>query len=161
MRVWFDTEFIDDGRTIDLISIGLVAEDGREYYAENEDADHSRACPWVRANVLPHLTGPLRSRRQIAADLTEFCGRDPEFWAWFASYDWVVLAQIYGRMMDLPEQWPMYCLDVRQLMHSLGDPRIIDPKKTHHALDDARWTRDVWRQLQGTTDARAYPSRRA
>jgi hypothetical protein len=30
MRYWLDTEFIEDGKTIDLISIGIVAEDGRE-----------------------------------------------------------------------------------------------------------------------------------
>jgi len=28
MKIWFDTEFYEDGRTIDLISIGLVREDG-------------------------------------------------------------------------------------------------------------------------------------
>jgi hypothetical protein len=31
MRFWFDTEFIEDGKTIDLMSIGVVAEDGRKY----------------------------------------------------------------------------------------------------------------------------------
>jgi hypothetical protein len=41
-RYAFDTEFIEDGRTIDLISIGIVCEDGREYYAVNSDA------PWDR-----------------------------------------------------------------------------------------------------------------
>lgn len=29
----YDTEFLDDVRTIDLISISIVYEDGREYYA--------------------------------------------------------------------------------------------------------------------------------
>jgi hypothetical protein len=29
MKYYYDTEFIEDGRTIDLISIGIVAEDGR------------------------------------------------------------------------------------------------------------------------------------
>ena len=33
MRYFYDTEFIDNGRTIELISIGVAAEDGREYYA--------------------------------------------------------------------------------------------------------------------------------
>lgn len=33
MRYFYDTEFIEDGHTIDLISIGVVAEDGRSYYA--------------------------------------------------------------------------------------------------------------------------------
>ncbi len=30
MRYFLDTEFYEDGKTIDLISIGIVAEDGRE-----------------------------------------------------------------------------------------------------------------------------------
>lgn len=33
MKYFLDTEFHEDGKTIDLISIGIVAEDGREYYA--------------------------------------------------------------------------------------------------------------------------------
>jgi uncharacterized protein YjfI (DUF2170 family) len=33
VKYFYDTEFIDNGRIIDLISIGVVAEDGREYYA--------------------------------------------------------------------------------------------------------------------------------
>lgn len=152
-RFFFDTEFIDDGKTIDLISIGFVAEDGREYYAESQDCDLSRAGPWVKVNVLPHLVGPKLTRGQIAADLINFAGRDPEFWAWFASYDWVALCQLFGPMVDLPANWPMYCLDVRQLMHAAGDPEIIKPPKTHNALHDARWTRDVWRQLQGQSHA--------
>lgn len=35
MRYFFDTEFYEDGKTIDLVSIGIVAEDGRELYAVN------------------------------------------------------------------------------------------------------------------------------
>jgi hypothetical protein len=52
MRYWLDTEFIEDGKTIDLISIGIVAEDGREYYAASTDCDLSKAGDWVRENVL-------------------------------------------------------------------------------------------------------------
>ena len=33
MRYFYDTEFIDDGRTVELISIGVAAEDGRECYS--------------------------------------------------------------------------------------------------------------------------------
>lgn len=46
MRYWYDTEFLEDGRTIDLISIGIVAEDGREYYAVNDVALDER--PWYQ-----------------------------------------------------------------------------------------------------------------
>ncbi len=39
MRYWYDTEFIEDGKTIDLISIGIVAEDGRELYLQSVEFD--------------------------------------------------------------------------------------------------------------------------
>ena len=29
MKIFFDTEFIEDGKTIELLSIGLVREDGK------------------------------------------------------------------------------------------------------------------------------------
>jgi hypothetical protein len=146
MRFWFDTEFIEDGKTIELLSIGIVAEDGREYYAEPEEAvrHFSRADPWVQDNVLVHLTGDRKPRAQIAAEIVEFCGARPEFWAYYADYDWVALCQLHGRMIDLPKGWPMFCRDVKQFCVDLGNPDL--PKQTsteHHALADARWTRDA------------------
>jgi hypothetical protein len=57
MRIWYDTEFLEDGHTIDLISIGMVAEDGRQYYAVNADADWDRIADsdWLCENVVPSL----------------------------------------------------------------------------------------------------------
>lgn len=55
-KYFLDTEFIENGVTIDLVSIGLVCEDGREYYAQSLDANHSAAGDWVARCVLPHLT---------------------------------------------------------------------------------------------------------
>lgn len=169
MRFWFDTEFIEDGHTIDLLSIGLVAEDGREYYAVSSDADWSRASDWVTKNVLPHLldqclpfkvTDP-KSRRQIRHEILEFVGETPvdahsgrqkrhEFWAYYGAYDWVVFCQLFGRMIDLPKHFPMYVRDVKQLADELGNPALpLQPKNAHHALVDARWTREAWTMLQG------------
>ena len=39
MRYFLDTEFIEDGKTIDLLSIGIVAEDGRELYLQNVECN--------------------------------------------------------------------------------------------------------------------------
>lgn len=178
-RYWFDTEFMEDGRTIELLSIGVVCEDGREFYAENLDADLSHANEWVQANVLPHLwhlqadkkqanewsrdggAGGLLLHKDIARDLRRFVAegeRKPQWWAYYGDYDWVVLCQLYGRMIDLPDGWPMFAMDVKQEAVKLGDPRL--PKQTsteHHALADARWTREAWQfcesQSGGPTDA--------
>ena len=147
MKIWLDTEFIEDGKTIELLSIGMVREDGVEYYAEPAETDRSRANPWVRANVLPHLSGPTKPRRLIAAELVEFAGDAPEFWAYFASYDWVALCQLFGTMMDLPKGWPMYVMDLMNKVHPLSRvaratwPAMDGPE--HNALADAHWLRKV------------------
>ena len=148
MKIWFDTEFIEDGKTIELLSIGAVREDGKTFYFEAE-CDTSRASDWVKQNVLPHLSGLQHSRGWIAQQLREFAGEKPEFWAYYADYDWVVLCQLFGTMMQLPPGWPMYCRDVKQLCDALGNPRL--PKQSsheHNALDDALWTKEAWHYLQ-------------
>lgn len=148
MRIFFDTEFIEDGRTIDLISIGAVREDGRHFYAESAECDLSRASPWVQENVLPHLTGRKVSRQDLRIDFQNFVGEFPEFWAYYADYDWVALCQLYGTMMDLPKGWPKYCLDVKQLALSLNEPKLpAQSSVEHNALSDALWTREAWKHL--------------
>ena len=151
MKIWFDTEFIEDGKTIDLISIGMVREDGETYYAENLNCRHDLASQWVKGNVLVHLQhGPFgKLRSGIAKDVVEFAGEKPEFWAYFADYDWVVLCQLFGRMIDLPKGWPMYCRDVKQLCDSLGNPALpAQISQEHHALADAKWTKLAFETLR-------------
>ena len=93
MRFFYDCEFIEDGTTIDLVSIGVVGEDGREFYAVSTEFDGSRAGAWVRAHVLPKLPPPAdrawRSRRRLREDLLAFLTSAPgdvELWAWIAAY---------------------------------------------------------------------------
>ncbi len=147
MKIWFDTEFIEDGKTIDLMSIGMVREDGETYYAESSDCDLSKASPWVKENVIPNLLGGGGavdvSREYIAKSVLEFAGESPEFWAYFADYDWVALCQLYGTMMDLPEGWPMFCMDVQQVRMEKGIIELPENTGEHNALSDAIWTKRV------------------
>ena len=150
MRYFYDTEFIEDGRTIELISIGVVAEDGREYYAVSTEFDPERAGSWVRANVLPKLPPPSsplwRSRRQIRLDLEEFFGvsdvgaPEPiELWAWVGAYDHVALCQLWGAMPALPAAIPRFTRELRQLWEERGSPRMpARHRDAHDALVDAR-----------------------
>jgi hypothetical protein len=153
-RFFFDTEFIEDGKTIDLISIAIVADSGPDYYAISQEADLTRASPWVRQNVLPHLPpygDPHWTTREIikkgveAFVLTHSDGKEPEFWAYYADYDWVALCQLFGTMMDLPESWPMYCMDLKQLSVMKGSPtHPPGPKDLHDALADAHWNKRLF-----------------
>ncbi len=155
MKYWFDTEFIEDGVTIDLLSIGVVCEDGREFYAQNRDANLDAASEWVRDNVFPGMRDcpdeRILHKEQMRSALyyfIEYGEGTPEFWAYYGDYDWVGLCQLFGTMMDLPEGWPMFAMDVKQLAVSLGSPELPPQDSAeHNALNDARWTRDAWKFL--------------
>lgn len=151
MRITLDTEFIEDGKTIELLSIGMMREDGATYYAETDSAfflkEGTRAYvdPWILENVVPSLIGTYDStitRAQIGEDIINFAGPHPEFWAWYADYDWVALCQLYGRMIDLPDTWPMYCKDFKQVSDQF-DLGISQQGSVHNALGDAQWLADT------------------
>ena len=208
-KYFLDTEFIEDGKTIDLISIGIVCEDGREFYAINRDCDLSKASQWVKDNVISKLPpkDPLpievsprlwekskawQAKKEIVSGVAEFLGchsetlyiqykglrglvdkliqkilpfrirqerflqkfwlkpelEKPEFWAYYADYDWVVFCQLFGTMMDLPKGFPMYCKDIKQLCDDLGNPEL--PKQEsgeHNALADAKHNQVMYQFL--------------
>ena len=223
MRYFLDTEFLEGTQktwlgqtkpTIDLISIGIVCEDGREYYAISKDfnlkeawnrwqqrtgqGDYNNINPkeyWIRDNVLkpiynelvlhhtstdwyhknPHLGEKVndgrwlefnykslkwlinkygKNNKQIAEEIKEFCkpieghpylvgidsyeevniGREntiipakhwtetigertaPKFYGYYSDYDWVVFCWLFGKMIDLPKGFPMYCIDLKQTL---------------------------------------------
>ena len=147
MKYFYDSEFIEDGTTIELISIGVVCEDGREYYAVSTDFVPERAGPWVRRNVLPKLPSPSsplwRSRQRIREDLYQFLvprpAVRPELWAWAGAYDHVALCQLWGSMVDLPTALPRYTNELRQHWDQHGRPELPPvPADAHDALADAR-----------------------
>lgn len=157
MKIFFDTEFYENGSTIELISIGIIREDGKRYYAETNNS-HVLCLRdnWLIENVKPHLFLPnvdLKSKEEIAIDIIEFVGKSPEFWGYFADYDWVVLCQLYGRMIDLPTGWPMFCMDLKQLaitkgfVNSNGLPSQNDGPE-HNALADAIWNKEIYEFLE-------------
>ena len=144
MKYFYDTEFIEDGTTIDLISIGIQSEDGREYYAISTEFDETKASDWVKENVLAKLETNAkwyRSREEIRKEIVAFIGEDkPELWAYYADYDHIALCQLFGTMMDLPDNFPMYTRDIKQLCDSVGNPQLPEQGKgEHNALDDAKW----------------------
>jgi hypothetical protein len=141
VRFFVDLEFGDTAKVVSLISVGVVAEDGREYYAVSSEFDPLDVHPWVADNVLPQLppTPTWKARAVIARELEEFFGDDPVWWAWFGAYDHVALCQLWGPMTSLPRTFPRFTMDVRQLWEHLGRPAL--PKQAsglHDALADAR-----------------------
>jgi hypothetical protein len=155
MRYFYDCEFIEDGTTISLISIGVVDETGREFYAISTEFDPSRAIDWVRRNVLNQLPSPSDpswcTRREIRDNLLAFLrapGEPIELWAWMASYDHVVLAQLWGDMRALPRDVPRFTHELRQLWESAGSPPMpVAGIDAHDALADARQNLARWNAM--------------
>ena len=168
MKIFYDTEFLEDGETIDLISIGMVREDGREYYAIQQRTWREwrkiYRHEWLRENVMPSLprihgdrrlqvstrTNPMaidldstwmKPRAQIRREVEAFVLGTPDvhLWAWYGAYDHVAICQLFGRMIDLPANFPKWTNDLRQEADRLGNPEL--PKQTsgvHNALADAK-----------------------
>lgn len=161
MRVYYDTEFLEDGKTIDLISIGMVREDGKEFYAVSSEFDTARVATddWLMSNVMNGIdheplfnedaTKPydlkitdeaLMRRVDIRDGITYFLSDIwPEFWAWYGAYDHIALVQLWGKMIDLPNRMPMFTCDIKQLDKELGG--VGFPSQVggnHNALNDAR-----------------------
>ena len=145
MKIFFDTEFINLKDSIHLLSIGMIRDDGEVYYAELESTDRKLADKWVKKHVIPYLNGPLKSRDQIAFDIKQFCGNDPDFWAFFGSFDMLLLKRIFGGMIDWPANWPEYVNDICKLSPDKKIP--VQKSVQHHALNDAIWVKDSYEFL--------------
>lgn len=173
MNIYFDCEFNEDGKTIDLISIGLVRADGTSYYGINANFDWYKATgnEWLAEHVLPHLPlvktevtpfhtetlldykhKDVRFKSQLAFEVGEFIRRtpDPVLWAYYGAYDHVALAQLWGPMINLPAGVPMYTNDIMQKMESMGIEKSSLPKQTaneHNALHDALHNKAMYEYL--------------
>jgi hypothetical protein len=151
-KFFLDTEFIESGPSVPLIllSLGIVCEDGREFYAVNANAPLELANDWVKKNVIPHLGSKSScSIGTFPKAILDFIGdAKPEFWGYYADYDWVVFCQIFGTMINLPKDWPMYCRDIQQFADDLVNPELpVQTSQEHNALNDARWNFKAWKFL--------------
>lgn len=168
MRYYYDCEFHERGGSyaIEAISIGIFAEDGREFYAVYDDFDTRAVAQngWLMKNVMSSIkhdkfvvadfegmsmtrdvfvTDPAKMRRgQVAAGINNFTSgdNDIEFWNWYGAYDHVVLCQTFGTMMDLTERYPKWSNDIKQLHKEKGYPKMPEqPAGLHNALADAKF----------------------
>jgi hypothetical protein len=223
-KFFIDTEFIEGTQetmfgktkpTIDLISIGIVAEDGREYSAVSKDFNLKEAwnrCQqrvgqggrndlepkeyWIRENVLLPIVQEYccgddgfnyktfkriikdfgKTNEQIAVEIKYFIANTsltqdvsvvealikankPEFYGYFADYDWVVFCWLYGKMIELPKGFPYYCRDLKQIMDDNGLTKkwainSCPIEDEHNALCDARWNFGLFKAIQQTLSLR-------
>lgn len=198
-NITMDWEFLENGRSIFPISVGLVSETGEKLYRVNYGVKDMwgtlESHDFLRDHVLPHLpqadysytafpenTSVIQRKLDVAnydvsslatmrTEIQEFITSfpDPQLWAWYAAYDHVTLAQLWGPMVDMPREIPWFTHDIKTLewlaakklledktiksddeldyvIHQLErDKPKQDPATEHHALHDAEHDMDLIR----------------
>lgn len=103
-----------------LLSLGLVAENGMEFYAEFNDYDKNQMNPWLEEHVMHKLefndqedaykeTGKqikmkgdkIQIRLKLEVWLSQF--DFIEIWADVLAYDWVLFCELFGGALKIPE----------------------------------------------------------
>lgn len=134
MNLYFDTEFSGLRQDTTLISIGIVAENGKRFYAEFSDYDENQCDSWIKENVLKHTilegnetlakrlgedkdtTVVLGSKADIRYELGEWLKQfdSVQFVSDVCHYDMVLLIDIFGTAFDLPKNVSAVCHDINQ-----------------------------------------------
>lgn len=152
MLIFLDTEFTD-GLHCDLISVGMVSDDGaHEFYAERSDFELDWCNSFVHVAVLPQLgrAGPALDRPQLAVRLIEWFASLPGNSVTVASdsfADWELLLDAIGdeRPANLTGWYDLRVDAHAPTFHSaVCHYHSHGHQPWHHALHDAKANRQGW-----------------
>jgi len=174
-KIFFDTEFTGLHQNTTLISIGLVSECGKTFYAEFTDYDVSQVDGWIQENVIGNLTikkfdisadynpysdivnlkGNKETIRQALRHwLREF--KKVELWSDCLAYDWVLFCQLFGGAQKIPDNVSYIPLDISTLFKIKGINPDINREEfseleedgyKHNALYDAKVIKACYEKL--------------
>lgn len=159
MKIFLDTEFTGLHQNTTLISIGLVAENGREFYAEFTDYDHNQIDDWLQENVINGLFyilgghgGPFRqytegahvgcmgTKKEIAKKLEGWLSEfgKVEIWSDCLAYDWVLFCQLWDGALSVPKNIYYIPFDICTLFKAKGIDPDINREQFAEMTGDAR-----------------------
>lgn len=129
MIICFDTEFTGLHKDTSLISIGLVDEDGRTFYAEFSDYKKDQVTDWIKENVIDNLTHPKLCvsgedwtivgikplvRRALVQWLEKYKDEKIVLVSDVCHYDMVLFIDLFGSSFDIPNNICPSCYDINQ-----------------------------------------------
>lgn len=144
-KVFFDSEFTGLHQNTTLISIGLISECGKTFYAELTDYDETQIDQWIRDNVINNLKMQGVSEEEVNyepySDVVVVKGTKVEveqalshwlyrferveMWSDCLSYDWVLFNNLYGHAFKIPPNVYYIPFDICTLFKIRGiDPDI-------------------------------------
>jgi len=143
MKLFLDTEFTDF-IDCDLIAIGIVSEDGKEFYAERNEVDVGRCSAFVREVVLPLLgkePAVIGSEEEIGQALKEWLAQFGEV---EVCYDYAADFEFFSYLVRDKETLKMPSgivgHNIKEKIQAAEVERywLIHGRMAHHALHDAR-----------------------
>lgn len=151
MKVFLDSEFTGLHQGSTLISLGMIADNGKTFYAEFNDYDESQVDDWVRENVIAHLQfadeddndfysvlGDYTmmkgdsSKIAVAVELWLKQFKKVELWSDCHHYDIVLFMELFGGAMNIPNNMYYIPFDISTMFKVLG----IDPDVSREAFID-------------------------
>lgn len=147
MKVFLDTEFTGLHKDTGLISIGLIAENGRTFYAELNDYDKTQVDEWIQKQVIDNLIfknypeifpkGFMSgindymmkgNTKQVGKRLADWLDQFKEqvlIWSDCLAYDWVLFNNLFGTAFDIPKCVYYIPFDICTLFAAVGeDPDV-------------------------------------
>jgi len=142
-KIFFDCEFTGLHKNTTLISIGLISNCGKTFYAEFTDYDKGQVDDWIKRNVISKLKNPHHivddciniegdyqvwgKKHRIKFYLEKWLSQfdQVEMWSDCLSYDWVLFNDIFGTAFDIPKNIYYIPFDICTLFKIKGiDPDI-------------------------------------
>ena len=162
MRVYLDTEFTQFTQP-HLISLGLAAADGSEFYAAMKNFPRQQCSEFVREIVLPiieHWPSVTLDRRKMRESVSQWlnsCVEPTEIVCDFATDAELLIDLIGGqsehdlRRFNISRITVLLVSEYEQLEDAV-DTYFTQPRQwpRHHALEDARALRHAGATLQLT-----------
>jgi hypothetical protein len=129
LKIFFDTEFTGLHKDTTLISIGMVSEDNKQFYAELTDYNEKQCDDWIKENVLDHLyrnnftiksyyinNYHVGNKDDIGLALENWLTQfdKVEFVSDVSHYDFVLLIDLFLDAWHLPKNICPACYDINQ-----------------------------------------------
>lgn len=135
-KLFIDLEFTGLHQATTPISLGIISECGKTFYAEFTDYDRTQLNDWLDENIIPNtwvaINEPITSMGEVInesrwADKHVFGSSDyikPFLEEWLSqfesiviwsdclAYDWVLFNQIWGHAFSIPENIYYIAMDI-------------------------------------------------
>lgn len=159
MKIFFDTEFTGLHAKTTLVSIGLISETGKTFYAELTDYDTSQVDNWLQENIIDNLylenkfytveecmkasindnvVEIIDDNKNVKLLLTQWLEQfdSVEIWSDCLAYDWVLFNDIFGHAFSIPKNVYYIPFDICTMFKLKGiDPDVSREEFINNSIE--------------------------